>query len=173
VNAEVLIRNMPDNVRQRFWSKVDKSGGCWNWIASRNRKGYGQFDWRKLGRPYLAHRVSWIMHNGGDLGGLCVLHRCDNPACVNPSHLWVGTPAENSTDMVKKGRSSKGENHCHAKLTPSDIVKIRDLFSQGALTQAQIGERFGVARTTISSIVTRRNWGYISAKGKENGIQKD
>lgn len=97
-------------LEERFWSKVDKSGGpaaCWPWTASVDPKGYGQFAYadgtRRSGR---AHRVAWILANGPISAGMSVCHSCDNPPCCNPAHLWLGTNADNVADRVRKGRSS-------------------------------------------------------------------
>lgn len=89
-------------VDERFWRKVDKSGECWTWTGSRNHKGYG-----RLSTPdgvRLTHALSWELHFGAIPAGKWVLHRCDNPPCVNPDHLWVGTAKENTADMIAKGR---------------------------------------------------------------------
>lgn len=103
-------RFMP--VAERFWSHVDKSGDCWVWTSSRNQHGYGQVHFQS--RPRFAHRVSWILTNGEILNDLWVLHHCDNPPCVRPDHLFLGTPKDNSQDMVRKGRQRKG-GHGHTK----------------------------------------------------------
>src|SRR5687767_4720826 len=88
---------------ERFWEKVRKTDGCWLWTASRNAKGYGQIMYQR--RPIHAHRVSWQLANGPIPDGLCVLHRCDNPQCVNPGHLFLGTIVDNNRDMFAKGRA--------------------------------------------------------------------
>lgn len=92
----------------RFWAKVGPrpAGECWLWHSARHRSGHGQFGVGPVDRIY-AHRFSWELHNGPVPEGLCVLHRCDVPACVNPDHLWLGTREDNMHDMWAKGRGSK------------------------------------------------------------------
>lgn len=97
---------------ERFWSKVEKTESCWIWVGSKSVKGYGQIQRgpRKDARPLQAHRVSWQLAYGSDPGEMLVLHKCDNPSCVRPSHLFLGTPHDNSMDMRSKKRSRGQEN---------------------------------------------------------------
>jgi len=109
---------MPETIHARFWGSVDKNGpypqhvpelnNCWVWTASKTQKinGYGVINFR--GKRWTSSRVSWILHNGEIPPGMCVLHKCDNPACVNPDHLFVGTYLDNVKDMMRKGRHKMG-----------------------------------------------------------------
>src|SRR3990172_4237019 len=90
-----------------FWAKVNKSDGCWTWTASKRKFGYGAFVWADSEGRIIqgrAHRFSYELHHGPIPLGICVLHKCDNPACVRPSHLFLGTRADNNFDMLSKGR---------------------------------------------------------------------
>lgn len=89
---------------ERFWQKVEKTDTCWLWRGSKNTTGYGQLRTDRLEK---AHRISWEIHNGPIPDGLAVLHACDNPPCVNPSHLWLGTQADNARDRQAKGRQNR------------------------------------------------------------------
>lgn len=140
----------------RFWAKVRKDdGGCWEWVASRNRMGYGQFRWE--GRSQLAHRVSWRFAHGADPGRLCVLHICDNPGCVNPGHLFLGTRRDNSRDMVRKGRSPAAERAPHARLDSGAVLRIRERYSAGEKERALACE-YGVHQATVNDILSGRTW---------------
>ena len=152
---------------ERFWAKVDKSAGdqgCWEWIASRDKKGYGAFGLN--GKRVQSHRLSAAMA-GLDIEGLCVCHKCDNPSCVNPDHLFAGTKADNNRDMVEKGRASrfkgsmnKGSAHGNSKLTEEDVVEIKERLRAGE-TQTSIAKDFGVSRITVSHINTGRYWKHV------------
>lgn len=96
---------------QRFWNKVEKTDGCWLWTASTFTDGYGKFKFD--GKNRRAHRMSWIMENGEIPDGMVVLHSCDTPLCVNPAHLSLGTPKDNTQDMIKKNRQhNQIKTHC-------------------------------------------------------------
>jgi DNA-binding transcriptional regulator YiaG len=146
---------------ERFWGKVRKGAGCWEWTASVNGHGYGQIMTRENGRRrlLLAHRVSYLWHKG-DPGEMCVMHTCDNRKCVNPEHLTLGTRADNQRDMARKGRSARGERGGHARLTAPAVAEIRRLRSSG-VGQADLAARFGVSQPTISDIEHRRTWGHV------------
>lgn len=146
---------------KRFWTKVDKSGECWMWTAGKSLSGYGHF-WVK-GRHERTNRVSWTIHHGPIPDGMLVLHRCDEPSCVNPDHLFLGTHADNAKDRKSKGRNGdmRGEKSSGAKLTDRDVLKIRELLQLGGLTQTRISEMFGVGPCVISLIKVRKIWSHI------------
>src|SRR5690606_26216538 len=130
----------------RFWSKVDRSAGpiaCWPWTGRREAAGYGSAN-TKTGRRK-AHRVAYSLTKGPLLSGMSVCHACDNPCCVNPAHLWLGTHRENMRDRATKGRGGnlKGVANGRAKLTDQSVSWIRLLKARG-LTNRQIADAFGV-----------------------------
>lgn len=146
---------MPD----RFWSAVDKTDGCWNWTAARLGSGYGSFS-RGRGTPNSgAHRVAWELTNGPVPSSIHVLHRCDNPICVRPDHLFLGTNKDNVDDKVAKGRQSRmiGERNPNAKLNTSDVEEIRRRHHSGQSATA-IASRYGMGQTQISRIIRRETW---------------
>jgi hypothetical protein len=97
----------PAPFAERFWQYVVETEGCWLWTGTINKAGYGQITPRK-GHKALAHRLSWMMLRGDIPPGMCVLHHCDNPPCVNPEHLFIGTAKDNMQDMYRKGRARPG-----------------------------------------------------------------
>jgi hypothetical protein len=129
------------------------------WTAHTNAGGYGRFALR-IGSPrrsVLAHRWSWENHYGPIADGLFVCHRCDVPACVNPAHLFLGTPADNMRDAAEKGRMPRGENQGNARLTERDVVGIRQMREAGAI-QREIGAKYGVSQSAISLILNGKLW---------------
>lgn len=143
---------------KRFWNKVERHGtGCWEWTANRHRRGYGRFhacvNPDGSNRQVLSHRFSWELTNGPIPDGMCVLHRCDNPPCVNPDHLFLGTQGDNITDMVSKQRN-------RSKLSIDQIPTIRSYLSQGC-TSLDIALLLGCHPTTISRIATGKSWSHV------------
>ena len=166
---------------QRFWNKVRKTDTCWLWIASLRHKGYGAFAYTRNGVMVQdrAHRYSWTIHNGEIPEGLCVLHRCDVPACVNPKHLFLGTKADNNADMVSKGRLNRyrtkgryrsgvlvtaayrrGEDHPGATLTAEKVKAIRNARAEGE-SFGSLSNRFGLSVGHVFRIVTRKVWSHV------------
>lgn len=129
----------------RKW-QLDPATGCWEWQGCKNRKGYGDF-WNPQGER-LAHRLSYVLHNGPIPPGLLVCHKCDNPGCVNPKHLFLGTDKVNADDRAAKGRSAKGERNGRAKLTDEQVRQIRA--STG--TQAAVAKQFGISNGMVWKI---------------------
>lgn len=155
---ERIARNRSTPVEKRFWPKVDKTDGhgpagdCWIWTASTDIYGYGIVG--VGGRNKGAHRASWEIHNGPIPEGLKVLHHCDNPPCVRPNHLFLGTQKDNMDDMNAKGRRGKGP----AKLTVAQALEIRQLYATGKFSCYRLSLRYGVCRSAVSHVVNRRNF---------------
>ena len=150
---------MTGTVQERFEAKFTKSEGCWEWNAYKDRVGYGTF--RIAERHQMAHRVAYQLYVGEIPAGLCVCHHCDNPRCVNPAHLFLGTQADNMRDRENKGRGVfpglSGENHGSAKLTEAQVIEIRAKYGEGA-RQVDLAKEFGVTQSIISMIVCGRVW---------------
>jgi hypothetical protein len=155
------------NQRRRniFASYCDTSGGlnaCWPWMGSKNAKGYGTFA-AGHNTNLLAHRVSFAIANGRTPKRQMVCHSCDNPACVNPAHLWLGNHQTNADDMVSKGRAPRplGERHHSAKLTPAKVRRIRARYAAGGVTTIKLGAEYGVSHQVIHRIISRKIWKHI------------
>lgn len=152
----------------RFWSKVAITGpaDCWIWQGHRNRHGYGMYTFGRRGHN--ASRAAWILTHGEPPTGMLVCHRCDNRLCVNPAHLFLGTPQANTADMNAKGRHPhtkpqrvlRGTDNHLAKLTEEVVLEIRALRDSG-WTYDRLGARFGLAKSHIGRIVRRQCWTHI------------
>lgn len=154
----------PSCPRTRFYSrfKVTKTG-CWQWTGGKFSDGYGQL--RVNNKPTKAHRLSWILHNGQIPPGMLVCHTCDNRSCVNPDHLFIGTPKDNMDDMRSKGRhryegGPQGETHPYAKLTEKQVLTIRRKAANGKKSSA-LSIEFGVSIVQINCIIRRKYWKHI------------
>ncbi len=156
---------------ERFWPKVEKGppDECWEWKGARHPSGYG-FLWAGPLYPSnerfaKAHRLSWEIHAGASVPpGLCVLHHCDNPPCVNPAHLYVGTRAENARDRGLRGRGKeqRGEASPVARLTEKDVrAIISALQDLPRRSQREIAEEFGIKQPQVSRIMLRKSWGHL------------
>jgi hypothetical protein len=152
-------------IEERFWEKVSKRDvqSCWEWTAHCLKSGYGWFAVRK-GLSRGAHRVSAVFAGLIDRidSELHVLHKCDNPKCVNPAHLFTGTNADNVADKVSKGRTGwkaqPGTKNGMSKLVDSQVLFIRRLYASGKFSQSQLGSAFGVGQPTIHKIVNGHRW---------------
>jgi hypothetical protein len=149
-----------DTFQERFWRNVDKKSEdeCWKWIGAFNHSTYGILCWSN--KRVFAHRASWIVHNGDIPNGMLVCHKCDNPACVNPNHLFLGTQLENMMDAKNKDRCIRGERGRHT-LTEDQVKQIRVLASTKEHTQIEIGEIFGISRVHVWYLVNRKSWAWL------------
>lgn len=167
------------SLAERFWAKVIRGDGCWEWSGHRNRLGYGLLSsgGRQILRRSYAHRVSWELHFGPIPDKLWVCHHCDNPRCVRPDHLFLGTPMANSRDRDRKGRHRvlrgdehpqrinpskvlRGVRHGMARITEDDVRAIRSRRAAGEPLLA-LAAAFGISMGQVSAIATRRNWAHI------------
>jgi hypothetical protein len=167
------------NAPNRFWSFVDKGSGpdaCWTWEGARTDRGYGFFTMWRDGRRVQnsAHRFAYEFSVGPVPPEMFVCHTCDNPHCVNPSHLFLGTPADNTHDALNKGRMAsgvtsgahlhpelyRGENNSQAKLKDADVRNIRKLARSGIFASA-LAKMYGVSATTARDIIRRTTWKHI------------
>lgn len=155
----------------RFWDRVDRSGGadaCWPWTGGLTYTGYGQLRLSPVGdvlrgRKTTAHRTAWRLTFGEITEGLSVCHRCDNPRCANPAHLWLGTHAENLADMSRKGRAARGDRSGMAKLDERRVIAVKRLFGMNVASRRELAMIAGVSVGTIDNIVTGKQWKHLNA----------
>lgn len=173
----------------RFWNKVNKEGPipekypelgpCWVWTGKTNGFGYGMLKDLETKKEKRAHRISWNIHYGEIPPTICVCHRCDNPPCIRPTHLFAGTNLENSLDALNKGRlepqriaalkmratewcrTKVGEACSFSKLTEAQVLEMRRLYIPGKFGTHRLGRMFGVCQQTAHEIVTRQIWKHL------------
>lgn len=152
-------------IEVQFWAKVDKSGDCWLWTGAKNGLGYGRLVHND--HEFFAHRIAWQLHFGPIPTGLLVCHHCDNPPCVRPDHLFVGTSADNTADMIAKGRQSFrgfpprfGVTPPSAKLTHDDVRAIRSARAAGALIKP-LARQYDVDPHTIRALLQGVTWSNV------------
>ena len=145
-------------VMDRFLPNVDRSGACWLWTGKRDVDGYGVFYFD--GGDYRAHRVAYEFAFDQAPGSKCVCHRCDNPSCVRPDHLFLGTSEENTADRNAKGRQARGRSVPQSKLSDTQVIEIRRALSTGA-KQVAIARAYGVSQALISSIKCGIAWRHV------------
>lgn len=150
-----------------FWKHVKKSDGCWLWTywqkgGSKRRYNYGFLNYG-IGTKYIyAHRLSWMIHNPSRPipKGMCVLHSCDNPRCVNPEHLRIGTQQENIADTISRNRQAVGERVGGSKLSRREVLAIARVYSNGRSSRS-VAMEFGVSHHTVLSIKHRTSWKHV------------
>lgn len=165
----IFYSSSRDRIQRRI--RPDPVTGCWNWQGSKNAGGYGLLalwdtETKKKKSTAKAHRFSYETFVGPVPDGMCVLHRCDRPGCVNPEHLFLGTKGDNNRDRSTKGRSRGliGENHLQAKLTEAQVREIRARYATGSIYQRELGDLYGVSQEAIGFIVRNVHWKHVSAE---------
>lgn len=157
---ELNVSEVPSEYVGKFWNLVNRCGdSCWSWMMSKTKRGYGVFYFN--GRRTTAHRFAYASSRGPIPENMCVCHTCDNPGCVNPDHLYLGTHNDNMRDKAERKRvvsnPLKAERHWNAKLKNQDVIEIRNLWKQG-WKQKDIGNKFGITARYVCEIVGRRCW---------------
>lgn len=159
-SAEKRWRKIFPTPESRFWCKVLKpiADGCWLWKAYKNPAGYGIFPF--MGRQIATHTAWFFTH--GKMPSKCLLHKCDNPACVNPDHLFEGTRADNVADAVRKGRNRglPGMNNHRAKLNNDQVFEIRKLYASG-IKPSEISKRMGISLGCAETVAYKKKWKHL------------
>lgn len=150
-NGTLELQNQPQPIKERY--AADPSTGCWNWLRGKDKDGYGKL---QVGSRHVrAHRHLWEIANGPIPAGLLLCHKCDNPSCVNPDHLFLGDHAVNHRDRGQKGRTARGERAGAAKLTAAAVAEIRATRPG----EREAAERYGIRRSQYYRILRGASWG--------------
>lgn len=166
--AAKILPLLSDGVIKSFLSKIQKTdGGCWLWVGHKNKDGYGRMGTNQW--TALAHRLSFAFHKQIEPGSSCVCHSCDNPSCVNPDHLWLGSIRDNNLDMDAKGRRRSrprcGAENSNSKLKSEDVSDIKRRLNSG-MGLTEIARQYGVTKQAIYSIREGKTWKSIPAKSE-------
>ena len=149
------------SVIKRFWKKVNKTkNGCWEWSGCKWKSGYGQIKVR--GKRWKAHRMSFLIHHGYLDETLCVLHKCDNRACVRPDHLYQGTKGNNAEDCVNRERTARGTKNALAKLTEPIVAEMRRQYAKR--TAISISKQYDVSCGTACNAIYGKTWKHVKEK---------
>jgi hypothetical protein len=173
MEAEASEVDEREQLKQLLLSRIVKVDGpldtqCWEWTEGyRNRDGYGNFRWK--GEQWLAHRLSYICFIGPIPNNLLCCHHCDNPPCINPSHLFLDDHQGNMDDMMQKGRGPIGERNGYAKLCDDDVASIKFLLGTGRYSHTAIAENFSVTSSTIGYVTRGAIWAHIAPATSYNG----
>jgi hypothetical protein len=160
---EFFELELSDNFVCRYWDNVEvkTKEECWIWEGRKNSKGYGTIGYKK--KRILATRTSYYYHYGKFENKLFVCHRCDNPICVNPHHLFLGNQKDNIQDMLAKGRNNplKGSKQASSKLNEEKVSQIRSLYLNTEITEKELAIKFGVSETAIADVITNKTWKHV------------
>jgi hypothetical protein len=151
-------RTVPIN--EHFWTKVDRSGDCWLWMAARRPSGYGTYYIDRV--PMLAHRVAWELTYGPIPKGLWICHSCDTPPCVRPEHLFLGSGRANAMDARRKGRLQMRERQYAAKLDAATVRNIRERYATGRVSQSSLAAEYGVTQSIVWRVIRRKGWRHVA-----------
>jgi predicted DNA-binding protein YlxM (UPF0122 family) len=167
VSESKLLRTK--SLEDRFWANVDKTETCWLWTGWKDGKGYGKIHTVNSYGPVIsAHRLSWELHNGKvEDKSLNICHKCDVPACVNPSHLFLGTTLDNIRDKVSKGRQPHGEKTGGAILTREIVLNIRRRYYKGDISIEKLGKEMSISSGAIASVVMGKSWAWLKSDDPE------
>ena len=150
-------------IEERFWEKVDlgNDDDCWEWTAFKLATGYGTMWYDDEHKTEFAHRIAYSLEHGEIPEGMCVLHKCDNPSCVSPRHLFLGTKADNMEDATSKGRMAHGEANGNSKLTEEDVREARQAYAEGGISFESLRRRFGVSDVAIREAILGITWRHV------------
>jgi len=160
IKIEGRLRDKIDKYQDRFWSRMEKTAGCWVWSGMTNQDGYGIVKFRHQKQVYvvMAHHLAYFYTNSHP-GKLHVCHHCDHPPCINPSHLYVGTNQDNMTDRNNKNRTARGEENGQAKLTETKVLQIRQCARDNPLLSLRaIAQKFNISKSAASSVIHYQTW---------------